>query len=124
MCSLSLIDDDIITSVFQTFPTIEDAEKFSKDKKVKIDEDVERVRRAHLNDIENIPAFITVAFFYMLTQPDEILAINLIRIAAIARIVHTYAYVFLQKHQPRGIAWALCFGVTMFMGVNVLCAFT
>lgn len=28
---------------------------------IKTDEDVERVRRAHLNDLENIPAFLFIA---------------------------------------------------------------
>jgi len=28
---------------------------------IKVDEDVERIRRAHLNDLENIPAFFFAA---------------------------------------------------------------
>lgn len=32
---------------------------------VKRDEDVERVRRAHLNDLENIPAFMFIALMYV-----------------------------------------------------------
>ena len=33
--------------------------------KVGSDPDVERVRRAHLNDLENIPLFIAIAAVYM-----------------------------------------------------------
>lgn len=56
---------------------------------IKKDEDVERVRRAHLNDLENIPAFLIAGFFYVLTEPNEDLALWLFRIAVLARIAHT-----------------------------------
>lgn len=56
---------------------------------IKKDENVERVRRAHLNDLENIPAFLFAAFFYILSEPNEQVALWLMRVAVIARIVHT-----------------------------------
>ena len=56
---------------------------------IKKDEDVERVRRAHLNDLENIPAFLLAGFFYVLTEPNVDLALWLFRIAVLARIGHT-----------------------------------
>lgn len=56
---------------------------------LKKDERVERVRRAHLNDLENIPAFLLAAFFYILSEPDVVTALVLIRIAVIARFIHT-----------------------------------
>lgn len=56
---------------------------------IKKDEDVERVRRAHLNDLENIPAFLIAALFYVMSEPNTDVALWLIRIAVIARILHT-----------------------------------
>lgn len=44
---------------------------------------------AHLNDLENIPAFLLAAFFYILSEPDVVTALVLIRIAVIARFIHT-----------------------------------
>jgi uncharacterized MAPEG superfamily protein len=35
-----------------------------------VDEDIERVRRAHQNDLENILPFFIVGFFYLMTQPS------------------------------------------------------
>lgn len=99
---------------------------FAKDKdpKTRLDDpEVERVRRAHLNDLENIPAFIIVAFFFVLTKPNEFIAINLFRIAAIGRIFHTVAYVVLQKQPHRAIGWAVCYAATIFMALRVLMAF-
>ena len=36
--------------------------------------DVERVRRAHQNDLENIPIFLILALFYVTTDPDPDMA--------------------------------------------------
>ncbi|CRL04416.1 CLUMA_CG017502, isoform A [Clunio marinus] len=106
----------------KTFANQEDL-KSSSEKPKFDDPDVERVRRAHRNDMENIPAFITVAFFYILTSPAEGLAINLFRIAGIGRIVHTVAYAIFQTQPARGIGWMLCYAITIYMGFQVLCAF-
>jgi glutathione S-transferase len=56
---------------------------------IKKDEDVERVRRAHLNDLENIPAFLIAGLFYVMSEPNIDLALWLFRIAVLARIGHT-----------------------------------
>ena len=44
--------------------------------KVGSDPDVERVRRAHLNDLENIPLFIAIAAVYMVAVQVNQLKIN------------------------------------------------
>lgn len=44
---------------------------------VKKHEDVERVRRAHLNDLENIPAFLIASLFYVMTEPNVDVALSL-----------------------------------------------
>lgn len=68
-----------------------------KNATIKKDEDVERVRRAHLNDLENIPAFLIIALFYVMSEPQADVGSWLIRIAVIARILHTvvsFVYLF------------------------------
>lgn len=62
----------------------------NKGSEIKKDEDVERVRRAHLNDLENIPPFLFAAFFYVMSEPQPDVGLWLIRIAVIARILHTF----------------------------------
>uniref|UniRef100_A0A1L8E4A3 Microsomal glutathione S-transferase 1 n=2 Tax=Nyssomyia neivai TaxID=330878 RepID=A0A1L8E4A3_9DIPT len=101
----------------------EDAKKFNA--KIKFDDpDVERVRRAHRNDLENIFPFILVAFFYVLTNPDVWLATNLFRAAAIARIVHTFVYAVYVVPQPaRGLAFFVCLGCTLYMAFKTLVFF-
>lgn len=56
---------------------------------VKKDEDVERVRRGHLNDLENIPAFLIAGLFFVCSEPNVDVALWLFRIAVLARFGHT-----------------------------------
>merc|ERR1711992_459643 len=61
--------------------------------KVGSDPDVERVRRAHLNDLENIPLFIAIAAVYMVAvQPSVDTARILFYGFAAARLLHTFVY--------------------------------
>lgn len=93
----------------------------SKTAKPKFDDpDVERVRRAHRNDMENIYVFLSVGFFYVLTAPQAYLAINLFRAAAISRIVHTLVYAIYPMQPARALAWFTCYGITGYMAVQVL----
>jgi glutathione S-transferase len=105
---------------FQTFANPEDTKSFKNLKPKFGVEDVERVRRAHRNDLENILAFISVAFFYVLTSPQAFLAINLFRASAIARIVHTLVYAIVPAQPWRALSWAVCYFSTIYMGVQVL----
>ena len=57
------------------------------------DSDVERVRRAHQNDLENIPLFLLAAHFYLTTNPSPTLATNLIRAFTCMRFAHSFVYV-------------------------------
>ena len=47
--------------------------------KAGIHEDVERVRRAHLNDMENVIPFLFLGFMYMFTNPAYSTALWLYR---------------------------------------------
>ena len=56
------------------------------------DSDVERVRRAHQNDLENIPLFLLATHFYLTTNPSTAVATNLIRAFTCLRFAHTFVY--------------------------------
>jgi glutathione S-transferase len=86
---------------------------------VRFSEDVERQRRAHRNDLENIPVFFIIAFLYILTSPSEFIAVNLIRAFAIGRIVHTLVYAVIPMQPARAIAFFVGVGVTIYMAINV-----
>ncbi|RZF39691.1 hypothetical protein LSTR_LSTR012145 [Laodelphax striatellus] len=90
--------------------------------KVKYDDiDIERVRRAHLNDIENIPVFMVAALLYIATNPAYFLAVNLFRIFTIARIIHTFVYAVVVIPQPaRALSWGAGYAATIYMAVQVI----
>ncbi|XP_075154509.1 microsomal glutathione S-transferase 1 isoform X3 [Haematobia irritans] len=103
----------------KVFPNQEDL--FFKNIEVQFnDPHVERVRRAHRNDMENILPYFTMALAYICTNPNPTLACNLFRVAAVARILHTLVYAFYPVPQPsRVIAFATMFVITMYMACAV-----
>ncbi|CAG7835149.1 unnamed protein product [Allacma fusca] len=63
----------------------------SKKMKVVLDDpDVERVRRAHRNDLENILPFFALGFLYSCTQPDPDTVNMLFKVFTLARFAHTF----------------------------------
>lgn len=61
-------------------------------------DDVERARRAHRNDLENIPPFLLVALFFALTRPSATAAGVYFWGFTAARIAHSVFY--LRSAQP------------------------
>jgi glutathione S-transferase len=88
------------------------------------DPDVERVRRAHRNDLENILPFFAAGFFYMFAHPNVTVAIWLFRIAAIARILHTVVYAVWIVPQPaRFLTFFVCLAITFYMSIHCMVEF-
>ncbi|XP_026727357.1 microsomal glutathione S-transferase 1-like [Trichoplusia ni] len=107
----------------KVFANEEDA-KASKGK-VKLDDpDVERVRRAHLNDLENIPAFWVLGALYLTTGPSASLATTLFRLFTAGRIIYTIVYAVKPLPPPaRGIAFGVPLLINMYMGFKVIQTF-
>ncbi|XP_029163891.1 microsomal glutathione S-transferase 1 [Nylanderia fulva] len=79
---------------------------FGKEKQVKLDDpDVERVRRAHLNDLENILPWFIITYLWLSTGPALWLAKILIRTFVLSRITHTISYVIFHQQPTRAIAF-------------------
>jgi len=94
-----------------------------KGAKMGVNPDVERVRRAHMNDIENIVPFLILGFLYLFTQPSVSTATNLYRVFVGARIIHSIVYL-LQVPQPaRAIAFFAGIGVNLYMGYKIITTF-
>lgn len=108
------------------FTSPEDTVFNPKKAKVKTDDpDVERVRRAHLNDLENIPIFIITALGYIMTNPSYFVAVSLFRIFTAARIVHTIVYtVFVMPQPARFLAFFVGNVVTIYMIIVLFKVFT
>ena len=85
------------------------------------DEDVERVRRAHQNDLENILPFFIVGFIFLMTRPS-LLAAQIYGIGyLVARTLHSVFYI--RSMQPhRTIAFTLGGVLTLAMLIQTLIA--
>ncbi|XP_051912217.1 microsomal glutathione S-transferase 1-like [Hippocampus zosterae] len=81
--------------------------------------DVERVRRCHLNDLENIIPFVLVGLFYVLSGPELSAALLHFRIFAGSRIFHTISYVGAFPQPCRALSFFVGFGATLSMAYNV-----
>jgi len=85
------------------------------------DPDVERVRRAQMNDLENIPIFLILGLVYVTTDPTPWVAATCFRLFTFARYAHTYVYVIHIIRQPtRAICFFLGTIVNIFMAVNII----
>ncbi|XP_049423101.1 microsomal glutathione S-transferase 1-like [Epinephelus fuscoguttatus] len=89
-------------------------------KLLRTDSNVERVRRCHLNDLENVVPFVLVGLLYALTGPDLSTALLHFRVFAGSRIFHTISYVCAFPQPCRGLSFMVGMLVTMSMVYRVL----
>ncbi|OXU27890.1 hypothetical protein TSAR_016342 [Trichomalopsis sarcophagae] len=85
------------------------------------DPDVERPRRAFLNDLESILPWFICTSVYLTTSPSPKLAINLIRAFGLSRIAHTIVYAVVPLPQPaRAIIFFAGYFVTAYQAYFTL----
>ncbi len=68
-------------------------------------EAVDRVRRIHLNDLENVPFFLVAGLLFVLTDPSLLLARVLFYGYAVTRFLHFFAYITARTHDTRAMMW-------------------
>lgn len=93
---------------------------FVKGGKVGADPDVERVRRAHQNDLENVLPWYAVTFLWLTTSPPMWLASLVIKTFVFARIGHTVAYAIMHQQPLRAITFFIGFGAMVFQILHTL----
>ncbi|XP_042529380.1 microsomal glutathione S-transferase 1, partial [Dipodomys spectabilis] len=108
----------------QVFANPEDCVSFGKGENAKkylrTDDSVERVRRAHLNDLENVVPFVGVGLLYALSRPAPATALLHFRVFAGARLFHTVAYLLPLPQPSRALGFFVGYGVTLSMAGRVL----
>jgi uncharacterized MAPEG superfamily protein len=85
-----------------------------------IDDYVDRSRRMHRNDLENIPAFLAIGLLFALTEPPLLLAQTLMYGFVLARACHAVAYATKQSHEVRATFYTLGSLAVIYMAVHVL----
>ena len=86
------------------------------------DERVERIRRIHQNDLENLPFFLAAGFLYVLTEPGLLLAQALLYGYVVSRLLHFAAYLTAQTHDTRATLWTVGSVILVFMTCRTLLA--
>ena len=64
---------------------------------------VDRSRRMHRNDLENIPAFLAIGLVFVITDPPAWLAYLLMYGFVVTRLAHSIAYATKQRHETRAV---------------------
>jgi glutathione S-transferase len=85
-------------------------------------ERVERIRRIHLNDLENLPFFLAAGFLYVLTEPSLRAAQWLLYGYVASRLLHFAAYLSGQIHDLRATLWTIGSLIVFYMAVRTLLA--
>ena len=86
-------------------------------------EAVDRIRRIHLNDLENIPFFLAAGLLYVLTAPPLLLAQWLFYGYVISRLLHFLAYLTAQIHEVRATLWTIGSLILIYMtGATLIAA--
>ncbi len=81
---------------------------------------VDRSRRMHRNDLENIPAFLACGLLFVVAGPSYLLANILMYSFVGARLVHALAYATKQSHEVRATLYTIGSVVVIIMAVYVL----
>ena len=87
-----------------------------------LNDDVDRSRRIHRNDLENIPAFLAIGLLFVLMEPPLAAAQWLMFGFVVARLAHTIAYSTAQSHEVRATFYSIGSLIVMAMAVWVLIA--
>jgi glutathione S-transferase len=83
-------------------------------------ESVDRIRRIHLNDLENIPFFLVAGLLYVTTAPDLVLSQWLFYGYVGSRLLHFIAYLTAQIHEIRATLWTVGSVILIYMTVATL----
>lgn len=81
---------------------------------------VDRSRRMHHNDLENIPAFLAVGLLFVAIEPALQLANILMYTFVGARALHAIAYATKRSHEVRATFYTIGSVVVIVMAVYVL----
>lgn len=81
---------------------------------------VDRSRRMHRNDLENIPGFLAAGLLFVMVQPPLALAQGLMYGFVATRMVHAVAYATKQSHEVRATFYTIGSLIVIFMAGYVL----
>lgn len=94
--------------------------KAPSESQLHINEYVDRSRRMHRNDLENIPAFWAVGLLFVATGPSLWLAQVLMFGFVAARLAHFWAYASSKSHEVRATFYTIGSLIVIYMAIHAL----
>lgn len=89
-------------------------------KQLEVDDYVDRSRRMHRNDLENIPGFLAAGLLFVLVWPPLWLAQVMMFGFVVARALHAWAYGTAQSHEVRSTFYTFGSLAVIYMAGHVL----
>lgn len=87
---------------------------------IEVNDYVDRSRRMHRNDLENIPAFWAVGLLFVAVGPALWLAQVLMYGFLAARLAHFWAYATKQTHEVRATFYTIGSLIVIYMALHVI----
>jgi len=81
---------------------------------------VERSRRMHGNDVENIPLFLVTGLLYVCTAPGDAVALSVFTVYVLTRFAHFYVVLTARPHELRALLWTIGSVAIYLMAAMVL----
>ncbi|XP_034048489.1 prostaglandin E synthase [Thalassophryne amazonica] len=106
----------------KAFANPEDALRHGGMQYYREDPDVERCRRAHRNDLENIIPFLFLGAVYSIIGPSLTVARFHFLVFLLARVVHSIAYLFVLRAPTRSLAYIVGQIPCISMALQILIA--
>ena len=94
--------------------------KHPSPEQLEINDYVDRSRRMHRNDLENIPAFLACGLLFVAAQPSYLVANLLMYGFVAARLAHAVAYATKQSHEIRATFYTIGSVAVIVMALYVL----
>ncbi len=89
-------------------------------KQLEVDDYVDRSRRMHRNDLENIPAFWAAGLVFVTAAPPLWLAQVLFYGFVAARLAHAVAYATARNHETRATFYTIGSVIVIYMAIHGL----
>ncbi len=89
---------------------------------LEVNDYVDRSRRMHRNDLENIPAFLIAGLLFVVVDPSLWAAQALMYGFVLARLAHFAAYATAQSHEVRATFYSIGSLIVIYMVIHVLVA--
>ena len=83
---------------------------------------VDRIRRIHLNDLENVPLFLVAGLLFVFTDPSLLVARVVFYGYVATRLLHFVAYLTGAIHEVRAALWTPGSLIILFMAGRTLVA--